>query len=74
MKYTDINIQISDDVQAHLLIEVDGNDIDLLYKDCEKIAYVLEQFGCGEILLADNTIQKEKNMETTKISGRSGKS
>lgn len=60
LKYTDINMPISDDVQAHLLIEVDGNEIDSLYKDCEKIAYVLEHFGCGEILLADNAIQKEK--------------
>ena len=38
-----------EDVQAHLLVEVDGNDIDLLYKDCEKIAEVMEQFDCGEI-------------------------
>jgi len=60
IKYTDIEIQILDNVQAHLLIEVDGNDIDLLYKDCEKIAEVMEQFDCGEILLADSGGQKEQ--------------
>ena len=60
IKYTDVEIQILEDVQAHLLIEVDGNDIDLLYKDCEKIAEVMEQFDCGEILLADSESQKEK--------------
>ena len=60
IKYTDIEIQILDNVQAHLLIEVDGNDIDLLYKDCEKIAEVMEQFDCGEILLADSESQKEQ--------------
>ena len=58
IKYTDVEIQILEDVQAHLLVEVDGNDIDLLYKDCEKIAEVMEQFDCGEILLADSESQK----------------
>ncbi|MDB0027488.1 FAD-binding protein [Flavobacteriales bacterium] len=60
IKYTDVEIQILEDVQAHLLIEVDGNDIDLLYKDCEKIAEVMGQFDCGEILLADSESQKEQ--------------
>ena len=60
IKYTDVEIQILEDVQAHLLIEVDGNNIDLLYKDCEKIAEVMEQFDCGEILLADSESQKEQ--------------
>ena len=60
IKYTDVEIQILEDVQAHLLVEVDGNDIDLLYKDCEKIAEVMGQFDCGEILLADSESQKEQ--------------
>ena len=60
IKYTDVEFQILENVQAHLLIEVDGNDIDLLYKDCEKIAEVMEQFDCGEILLADSESQKEQ--------------
>lgn len=60
LKYTDIEMQIADDVQAHLLVEVDGNDIDLLYKDCEQIAEVMQQYECGEILLADNQSQKNQ--------------
>lgn len=37
LKYVDgINISIKENVQAHLLIEVDGQDMDLLYKDAEK--------------------------------------
>ena len=55
----DINIEILNEVQAHLLIEVDGNDIDLLYKDAEKITEVMMQFECGEILLADSAAQKD---------------
>ncbi|MAR39194.1 MAG: FAD-binding oxidoreductase [Flavobacteriales bacterium] len=59
MKYTDIKIHIDDKTQSHLLIEVDGDDIDKLYKDCEKIADVLQKFNCGEILIADSNSAKE---------------
>ncbi len=48
----------SESSQAYLLIEVDGNDMDVLYKEAEKIAIVLEKFSCGEILLADTAQQK----------------
>ncbi|MEE2700156.1 MAG: FAD-linked oxidase C-terminal domain-containing protein [Bacteroidota bacterium] len=60
LKYTDIEMQIADNVQAHLLVEVDGNDMDLLYKDCERIAEVMQQYECGEILLADSENQKNQ--------------
>ena len=56
---SDINIDVPAEVQAHLLIEVDGNDLDLLYKDTEKIAEVMSNFECGEILLADTAAQKD---------------
>lgn len=51
-------IQMQDHEQAYLLIEVDGNNLDTLYTDCERIATVLEGFNCGEILFADNEAQK----------------
>ena len=60
LKYSDFNIEIEDSVEAYLLMEVDGNDLDLLYSDCEKIAEVLEDFDCGEILIADSSSEKEK--------------
>ena len=60
LKYSDVEMQITDDIKAHLLVEVDGNDMNLLYKDCEKIAEVMEQFECGEILLADSESQKKQ--------------
>jgi len=60
IKYTDIDMQIPDDVKAHLLVEVDGDDLEKLYKDCECVAEVMEQFDCGEILLADSESQKNK--------------
>ena len=60
LKYSDLEMDIEDNIQAHLLVEVDGDDLDLIYKDCERISKVMEQFECGEILLADSKLQKEK--------------
>jgi glycolate oxidase len=41
-----------------LLIEVDGNDLDVLQNDCERMAEVLQTFGVSEILFADSEAQK----------------
>lgn len=60
LKFTNISLPVEDSIQAHLLIEVDGTDMDLLFKECERIAVVMEQFGCSEILLADSASQKEQ--------------
>lgn len=53
------NINLKEEHQAHLLIEVDGNDVEPLYKDCETITNVLEKYECDEVLLADSQAQKE---------------
>ncbi|MCY7411058.1 MAG: FAD-binding protein [Chitinophagales bacterium] len=54
------NIPIADDIKAHLLIEVDGNDLEVLYKEMEKITNVLQQFDISEILFADTADQKNE--------------
>jgi glycolate oxidase len=60
MKFDDsLSINIEDDIQAHLLIEIDGDDLDVIFKSCEKVAEVLENFECGEILFADTEAQKD---------------
>lgn len=60
LKYVDgINLTIPDHIQAHLLIEVDGNHEEVLYKDAEKISEVMQQFECDEILFADTADQKD---------------
>jgi glycolate oxidase len=41
-----------------LLIEVDGNDLNALQNDCERIAEVLQAFNVGDILYADSEAQK----------------
>ena len=74
IKYTDINMKIEDNVQAHLLIEVDGNDIEQLYVDCEKISDVLNNFNCGDILIADSNEQKDRLWKMRRLVGESVKS
>jgi len=74
LKYTDLKLQINDNVRAHLLVEVDGNDIDILYKDCERIFEVMEVFECGEILLADSESQKNQLWKIRRAIGEAVKS
>src|SRR6202008_630804 len=41
------SVQIPDDVQAHLLIEVDGNNQEVLMQDIEGITQIVQQFDCA---------------------------
>lgn len=74
MKYADISVTISKETKAHLLIEVDGNDMDILYSDCEKIASVMEKFDCGDILIADSNSEKESLWKLRRLVGEAVKS
>ncbi|WP_223847001.1 FAD-binding oxidoreductase [Hymenobacter montanus] len=58
--YLNIPLTLPADIQAHLLIELDGQDLDQLYKEAEQVYGVLEHYDVGEILLADNATQKEE--------------
>lgn len=55
-----ISIKVADEDNAHLLIEVDGNNMDVLMQDCEKIAEVVEQYEAGEVMFADSESQKKE--------------
>ncbi|HEY4651762.1 MAG TPA: FAD-linked oxidase C-terminal domain-containing protein [Pontibacter sp.] len=59
-RYLGITVDLPADIQAHLLIELDGNDMDLLFKQAEEVYSVLEQFDIGDILIADTEKQKEE--------------
>lgn len=54
----DIALSIGEQEQAHLLIEVDGNDEDTILKEIEKIVAVLEEYNCMDILFAESEAQK----------------
>jgi glycolate oxidase len=59
LKFVDnVELPIGEDVQAHLLIEVDGNYPETLMKDCEAIAEIVMNFGASEPLFADNDKDK----------------
>ncbi|MBC7904507.1 MAG: FAD-binding protein [Gemmatimonadaceae bacterium] len=51
-------VPVTDDIAAHLIIEVDGNNMDVLMGEMEAIGELLNQFGAGEIFFADDAQQK----------------
>ncbi len=59
LKYNNtIAIAIKDEIQAHLLVEVDGNYPEILMLEAEKIMDVVEQFNIDEVLFADTDDKK----------------
>jgi len=52
-------VPLPDDIAAHLLIEVDGNNPDQLMADMESIAEIVSHFDIDEPLLADTYDQKQ---------------
>ena len=53
-------VKLEDDIQAHLLIEVDGNNLDVLMQDMEAISEVVGKFNIAEILFAESQAQKDE--------------
>jgi glycolate oxidase len=54
----DAIVPITDDTAAHLIIEVDGNNLDVLMQEMESIGALLMQYDIGEIYFADDAQQK----------------
>ena len=52
-------ISLPPDIAAHLLIEVDGNHMDELYRDAEAISQIVQQYDIDEVLFADSHEQKQ---------------
>ncbi len=51
-------VPVNENIAAHLLIEVDGNDVNVLMNEMEAIAELLQQYDVGEVLFADDAQQK----------------
>lgn len=69
-------VQITDDIEAHLIIEVDGNNMEILMSEMEAISEMLTQYDTGEIYFADDAQQKNelwklrrRVAEATKLAG-----
>ncbi len=60
MQHDGLNFDLKDGINAFLLIELDGNNQDVIFTDCEKVNAVLEAFDCKNVLFADSSTQKEE--------------
>lgn len=60
VEHDDIKFDLKDDVKALLMIEFDGDNLDLIFSECEIVNSVLEEHGCTEVLFADTAGQKEE--------------
>ncbi|MGC6428640.1 MAG: FAD-binding oxidoreductase [Flavobacteriales bacterium] len=74
IKFSDEKLRIDSEVKAHLLVEVDGDNMDHIFKECEKIASVMEEFDCSDILFADSALQKEQLWKLRRSVGEAVKS
>lgn len=68
-----IEVKIENDVEAHLLIELDGNHTEVLMQEAEQIFNLMENYDCGEVLLADNQAQKDRLWKLRKSLGEAVK-
>jgi glycolate oxidase len=69
----DIQLEIKENHAAHLLIEVDGFEEDVLMRSCERISEVLEEFDTDEILFAESQAQKDSLWEVRRKVGEAVK-
>jgi glycolate oxidase len=51
-------VPVTTDTAAHLIIEVDGNNMEMLVAEMEAISNLLQQYDIGEIYFADDAQQK----------------
>ncbi len=51
-------VPVTDEMEAHLIIEVDGNHIDTLMSEMEAISALLTKYDCGDVFFADDAQQK----------------
>ncbi len=69
-------VPVTNEMAAHLIIEVDGNHLETLMNEMEAIASLLSEFDCGEVFFADDAQQKaelwkmrRRTAEAVKIAG-----
>ena len=67
-------VKIEDGIQAHLLIEVDGNNMEVLMQEMEGISAIVQEFDCADILFADDAQQKAELWKMRRRVGEAVKS
>lgn len=53
-----VAVPVTDDIEGHLVVEVDGNNMDVLMSEMEAVAEILSQYEAGEVFFADDAQQK----------------
>jgi glycolate oxidase len=71
--YTNLNFIIAENTGAYLLIEADGNQEPEIRNEIEKIAVVLYENNCTDIVLADDAAKKEYFWKLRRTIGESTK-
>jgi glycolate oxidase len=74
LRFVDVTVPVKPEHKAHLLIEVDGNDLEVLMKECEQITELLYQFECDEVMFADTAQQKAELWKMRRAAGEAVKS
>ena len=69
-------VPVADDIAAHLIIELDGNNLDVLMQEMEQVAALMSEYEGGELFFADDAQQKaelwklrRRTAEAVKIAG-----
>jgi len=58
-------VPVNDDIAAHLIVEVDGNNVDVLMSEMEQIAELMVEYEGGEVFLL-TILHKRRVVEVKK--------
>ncbi len=53
-------VKLEDGIEAHLLVEVDGNDPEVLMKEMEAMAELMTKYKIADVLFAESAAQKQE--------------
>lgn len=73
LKEASINIEIPERIEAHLLVEVDGNDTDDLYHDAEIISEAVSTLTEENISVAETTQEQDMLWKLRRVVGEAVK-
>ncbi|CAI8309422.1 MAG: putative FAD-linked oxidoreductase [Owenweeksia sp. TMED14] len=75
MKYSDaVNLPTGKEIEAHLLMEVDGYDEDSVMREAEKLASVVESSGAIQVLFAETKKERDALWKLRRSVGQAVKS
>lgn len=66
-------ITVPEDIQAHLLVELDGHHTEQLFREAATISELVQQYDTGEILFAESAEQKQTLWKLRRIVGEAVK-